>query len=128
MFHRALPGVVLIAIAAACSACVSQTPVPLRDGTFPRGAVQVGEDVRLTTRSGESLAFKVAGVEDGVLTGAGGERVEAGDLASLEVRRVNRRNTIIAASVIGGIVGTALIYDAVEDELDCLEFDLECDD
>jgi hypothetical protein len=127
MFHRPL----LVAVIAACvaaSACVSQTPVPLRDGAFPRGAVQVGEDVRVTTRSGESLAFKVTGVEDGTLTGAGGERVEPGELASLEVRRVNRRATIIAAGVIGGIVGTALIYDAVEDDLDCLEFDLECND
>jgi hypothetical protein len=129
MVQRALWVVVIVAWAAvAVAACVSQTPVPLRDGAFPRGAVQVGEDVRLTTRSGEALGFKVTGVEDGALTGAGGERVEAGELASLEVRRVNRRSTIILASVLGGIVGTALIYDAVEDDLDCLEFDRECDD
>lgn len=114
--------------AAALAACVSQTPVPLRDGTFPRGAVQVGEQVRVTTRGGETLSFEVASVEDGALAGPAGERVEAGDFVSLEVTRRDRRGTIIAVSVIGGIVGTALIYDAVEDELDCLEFDLECDD
>jgi hypothetical protein len=78
--------------------------VPLRDGAFPRGAVQVGEDVRVTTRRGATLAFEVAGVENGTLTGADGERVEAGDFASLEVRRLNRRRTITTASVIGGVV------------------------
>jgi hypothetical protein len=118
----------LFMTAAALAACVSQTPVPLRDGAFPRGAVQVGERVRVTTRSGENLSFEVASVEDGALTGRAGERVEAGDYASLEVTRQDRRGTIIAVSVIGGIIGTALIYDAVEDELDCLELDLECDD
>lgn len=128
MCHRPLRVVVIAACAAASAACVSQTSVPLRDGAFPRGAVQVGEDVRLTTRSGESLAFKVAGVDGGALTGEGGERVEPGDLASLEVRRLNRRGTIIAASVIGGIVGTALIYDAIEDDLDCFELDGDCYD
>jgi hypothetical protein len=128
MPHRPPRVVVIAACAAATAACVSQTPVPLRDGAFPRGAVQVGEEVRVTTRGGQSLAFEVTGVEDGTLTGAGGERIEPGEVASLEVRRFNRRGTIIAAGVIGGIVGTALIYDAVEDDLDCLEFDLECDD
>jgi hypothetical protein len=34
------------------AACVSTIAVPLRDGAFPRGAVQVGEDVRLTTATG----------------------------------------------------------------------------
>ena len=74
------------------------------------------------------MEFEVIGVDDGALTGEGGERVEPGDLASLEVRRFSRRATIIAASVIGGIVGTALIHDAIEDDLDCFELDNDCYD
>ena len=114
--RRSLSAFAACTVAAALAGCVSQTAVPVRDGAFPRGAVQVGEDVRVTTRSGATLAFEVAGVEDGTLTGAAGERVEAGDFASLEVRRFNRRNTIIAASVIGGVVGTALFLGLLEDD------------
>jgi hypothetical protein len=123
---RRMPQLLGIPVAAlGLAACVSTTAVPVRDGAFPRGAVQVGEDVRLTTRDGRSLAFEVAGVEDGTLTGPAGERVAAGDLASLEVKRLNRRATIIAASVIGGVLGTALILDEVEDDY-CVSFN-DCD-
>ena len=111
--------------AATMSACVSTTAVPLRDGAFPRGAIQVGEDVRVTTRAGESLSFTVAGVEDGALTGSAGERVAAGDLASLEVKRFNKRATIIAASVIGGVLATALVSDSLDDDY-CTSFS-DCD-
>ena len=113
-------------VAAALTACVSQVAVPVRDGAFPRGAVQVGEDVRVTTRSGATLSFEVAGVQEGTLTGPAGERVEAGDFAALEVRRFNRRHTIIAASVIGGVVGTVLFLGLLEDDEYCTSFD-DCD-
>jgi hypothetical protein len=111
--------VLLIALSAAAAGCVSYTPVPLRDGAFPRGSIQVGDEVRAETRSGESLAFEVAGVDGSRLTGDAGERLESDDLASLEVKRFNKRATIITASVVGGIIGTAIIIDAVEDTLDC---------
>jgi hypothetical protein len=123
---RAWSAVGVSVMAAALAACVSQTAVPLRDGALPRGAVQVGEDVRVTTRSGRTLAFEVAGIDDGGLIGVAGERVEAGDLASLEVRRLNKRATIIAASVIGGVIGTALVLDALEDDGYCTSF-TDCD-
>jgi hypothetical protein len=125
---RALPQrVAMLAAAAALLACVSTTGVPLRDGAFPRGAVQVGEDVRVTTRAGAALAFEVAGVDDGVLTGVAGERVEAGDLASLEVKRFNKRATIIAASVIGGVIGTALVIEEAHDDGYCTIFRDDCE-
>jgi hypothetical protein len=116
-----------IAALGGIAACVTTTAVPLTDGTFPRGAIQVGEEVRLTNRAGESLAFEVAGVEEGVLTGSAGEHVAAGDLASLEVRRFNKRGTIIAASVIGGVIGTALVIDALEDDGYCTILDDDCE-
>jgi hypothetical protein len=68
----------------------------------------------------------VAGVEDGTLSGPAGEHVAAGDLASLEVKRLNRRATIIAVSVVGGVLGTALVIDALEDDGYCVSFD-DCD-
>lgn len=123
--RRSLSAVAACSVAAALAGCVSQTAVPVRDGAFPRGAVQVGEDVRVTTRSGATLSFEVAGVEAGTLTGPAGERVETGDFAALEVRRFNRRNTIIAASVIGGVVGTVLFLGLLED--DCTSYDYYCD-
>jgi hypothetical protein len=122
---RALASFGVALIAATATACVSTVAVPLRDGVFPRGAIQVGEDVRLTTRAGESLAFEVAGVEDGTLTGSEGERVAAGDLTSLEVKRFNKRATIVAASVIGGVIATVLVSDSLDDDY-CESFN-DCD-
>jgi hypothetical protein len=116
-----------IAAVAALAACVSTTAVPPTDGAFPRGAVQVGEDVRLTTRAGESLAFEVAGVANGTLTGSEGERVAVGDIASLEVARFNKRATIIAASVFGGVIGTALVIDAFDDAGYCTILGDDCE-
>lgn len=95
--------------------CVSYRPVPLREGAFERGAVRVGEDVRGETRTGEELAFRVTAVEEGALTGDEGEHVPAGELQSLEVRRMNKTKTIVFLSVLGGVVGTALILDELDD-------------
>jgi len=106
--------IVLVA-AVAMTGCVSWNAVPLREGAFARGAVQVGEEVRGATRSGEEIAFTVTGVEEGSLTGDDGERVPSGDLTSLEVRRMDKVKTIIAVSVIGGVLGTAWVLDELDD-------------
>lgn len=102
--------------------CTSYYPVPLRDGVFPATAVQVGERVQVVTRGGESSSFQVAGVDGGSLTGTSGERIAAGDVQSLQVQRLNRKNTFITLGVIGGIVGTALLLDVAEDVEDCFDF------
>jgi hypothetical protein len=103
--------------------CTSYYPVPLRDGAFPTTAVQVGERVQLVTRGGESSSFEVASVDGGVLVGAAGERIAAGDLQSLQVQGLNKKKTFVTLGVIGGIIGTALILDEAEELEDCLEFD-----
>jgi hypothetical protein len=105
--------------------CVSYRPVALREGQFARGAVQVGEDVRVETRTGEELAFKVTAVENGALSGDEGERVVPGDFRSLEVRRMDRVKTIVLVSVLGGVLGTAYIVDELDD---CDEYDYFCAD
>jgi hypothetical protein len=95
--------------------CVTYNPVPLTNGAFPRGAVQVGDDVRVTTRSGESRRFAVGGVADGVLTDAAGQPIPPADLTMLEVKRFDKKATIITLSVLGGVIVTAIAVDAVDD-------------
>ena len=106
--------------------CVTYHAVPLQEGAFARGAVQVGEEVRVQTSGGEELAFTVAGVQEGALTGDEGERIAAGDLQSLEVRSLDKRKTIVALSVLGGVVLTGLLIDEAHHIEDCLAFD-SCD-
>ena len=105
----------VVVAAAAVTGCVSWNSVPLREGAFARGAVQVGEEVRGETRGGQEVAFTVTGVDQGSLTGDDGERVPSGELTSLEVRRTDKVKTIIVFSVIGGVLGTAWVLDELDD-------------
>ena len=95
--------------------CVVYKPVPLTEGVFPRGAIQVGDDVRIVTRDGESERFRAAGVENGVLTTPSGEAIDPAQLTSLERKTFDKKATIITLSVIGGIIVTAIAVDAVDD-------------
>ena len=118
----------LVALAAlGLAGCTSYYPVPLRDGAFPATAVHVGERVQVVTRGGQSSSFEVAGVDGGVLAGTSGERIAAGDMQSLQVQRLSKKNTFITLGVIGGIVGTALLLEAVDDVEDCFDFG-DCDE
>jgi hypothetical protein len=87
----------------------------LTDGTFPRGAIQVGDTVRIVTRDGESRKLTAGGVENGVLTTREGERIDLATLTSLERSSYDKRATIITLSVIGGVIITAIAIDAVDD-------------
>jgi hypothetical protein len=129
--HRLPP--ILFAIAlAGLTGCVSFNRVPLTDGAFPRGAVQVGDEVRIETEAGESLSFEVASIDGNTLRGPAGEEIAGGDLRSLRVGHVDKRKTIVTLSVLGGVVGTALLLDALDEIEDCLDFDFDdpnaCDD
>jgi hypothetical protein len=116
-------GLVLAVVCAALAGCTSYFPVPLRDGAFPPTAVRTGERVRVETRAGESLSFEVASIDDGALLSAAGQRVAAGDLQALRVRRLNKRQTFTTLAIVGGIIGTALILDEAEEIADCLELE-----
>jgi hypothetical protein len=105
----------LLLAAVFAGGCVSYKPVPLTDGQFPRGSIQVGDEVRIVTRDGESRKFSTGGVENGVLTTQDGERIDPATLTSLERKSYDKKNTIITLSVIGGIIVTAIAIDAVDD-------------
>lgn len=105
------------------AACQSYYPVPVRDGAFPPTAVRAGERVQVETRGGESSEFAVATADSAALVGSGGQRVAQGDVQALQVQRLNKRKTFTTLGIIGGIIGTALILDEVEEIEDCLEFD-----
>jgi hypothetical protein len=97
------------------AACVTWQNVPLTNGEFPRNTIRVGDELRAETRSGEEVSFDVAGVEGTTITGEQGERVQAGDLASLEIGRVSKKTMYITLGVVGGVLGTAWLLDELDD-------------
>ena len=113
----------LLAAALACG-CVSYKPVPLTNGVLPRGAVLVGDDVRVVKRDGEAQRFRVAGVENGVLTTSDGETINPADLTVLERKTTDKKATIITLSVIGSVILTGLVLEEIDD----CEDDPFCDD
>ena len=116
----------LAVVALALAGCAAYQPVQLRDGAFPPGAVQVGDDVRAETIAGETLAFEVVNVEGGsAMTSDGGRRVVAGDLASLLVTRRDKHKTQVALSVLGGVLAAAWLIDSAETTVVCVQFDTD---
>jgi hypothetical protein len=103
---------------------MSYNPVPLTNGTFPRGSVLVGDDVRVVTRDGEAQRFRVAGVENGVITTPDGQTINPADVTLLERKTTDKRATIITLSIIGGVIVTGLALDAIDD----CDDDPFCDD
>ena len=113
-----------VLVFAALTGCASYQPVPLRDGGFPLGAVRAGDDVRAAMRSGETLAFQVVSVEGGSsMTSASGIRVEAADLASLQIARRDNYKTQMALSVIGGVLAAALLIQNADVVVVCAQYD-----
>lgn len=104
--------------------CVAYQPVTLRDGTFPLGAVRAGDDVRAETRSGETLAFEVTSVEGGsTMTTDAGQRVEAGDLTSLQIVRRDKHKTHVALGVLGSVAVAAFLISTAEATVVCVQYD-----
>ena len=95
--------------------CISYKPVPLTNGTFPRGSVLVGDDVRVAMRDGETQRFRVAGVENGVLTTSDGQTINPADVTVLERKTTDKKATIITLSIIGGVIVTTLVLDEIDD-------------
>ena len=87
------------------TACTSLQNVPLRnsDQTVARPAVNVGESVVVTTRSGAKKQFTVTAVEEDALVGRN-DRVAYADMQQLDVRRGgggSKKGLIIGAVVLG---------------------------
>jgi hypothetical protein len=95
--------------------CLTYIQVPVRDGAFPRNTIRVGDEVRAQARSGEELSFEVTNFDGTTITGGEGQRVEAGDLASLEVGRMSKKTMYISLGVVGGVLGTAWLLDELDD-------------
>jgi uncharacterized lipoprotein YajG len=97
--------VALLAVATyLTTACTTLQNVPIRnaDQTVARPAVNVGESVVVTTRSGEKKQFTVTAVDEDALVGVN-ERVAYADMQQLDVRRSEggKKGLIIGAVVLG---------------------------
>ena len=93
--------------------CTSLQAVPVGDDPPQTLPVAVGQSVRITTKDGHKESFKVTAVEPDALVGEK-VRVRYEDIAVLEVRQNDQGKSIalIAASVLGAAVVTALLLDA----------------
>ncbi len=100
--------VLLAASLIGTSACTSLHVVPLSGTTAPTPAVEVGDRVVVTRKSGEQQEFKVTGIEADALVGVQ-TRVAYDDISRLEVRRVDKGKT---AGLVSLIVGTVLLVAA----------------
>jgi hypothetical protein len=87
----------------------------MTNGAFPRGAVLVGDDIRVATRDGETQRFRVAGVENGIVTTTDGTTLDPAEVTLLERKAYDKKATIITLSIIGGVIVTGLALDALDD-------------
>ena len=81
-------------------------------------AVQVGDSVVVTTRTGEEKKFKVTAIDPDALVGKD-VRVLYADMASLSLKHYTTSNTALAILIIGAIaavvIGVVATKDAVEE-------------
>jgi hypothetical protein len=82
---------VLTAIWIGLAACAPTRPVRTHPA-YIAAAVAIGDSVRVETRDGDVMRFRVAGVADDEIVGANGERVLIADIESLSVRSWSRVN------------------------------------
>jgi hypothetical protein len=115
MTHRPLLLVTTLLLLAPLAGCVTYRQVSLVDGAFPRNTIRVGDEVRAQTRSGEDLSFEVANFDGTTIMGDEGQRIQAGDLTSLEVGRMSKKTMYITLGVVGGVLGTAWLLDELDD-------------
>ena len=88
--------------------CTVMQAVPVPQGGSTAAAVQIGDTVEATTRSGETKRFKVTAVTNEELRGAEA-RVAYSDIASLEVARSDERKTRTTWLILGGAALAALV-------------------
>jgi len=86
----------------ALAGCVGYSSVPLRDGSLPEGAIEIGDDIRVRDLGGATAEFEVTAVEADALIGAT-ERAELANLSYVGVAH-RRRAVWITLGVLGAIV------------------------
>ncbi len=90
------------------SACTSLQTVPMPGAVQQVPAIGVGEEVSVIQVDGRKLNFKVTAVEPDALVGPD-VRVRYEDIAKLEVRRADQRETSAVIAVVGGVLLTVSI-------------------
>ncbi len=103
---------------------LNQVSIPGTETSAAVPAVQVGDSVVITTRTGEKKKFKVTAIESDALAGKG-VRVLYTDMASLSVKEssVSMGATLAVALVVLGIlivVGADALSDGVEESVDAI--------
>lgn len=100
---------------------LNQVSIPGAETTAAVPAVQVGDSVVITTKTGEKKSFKVTAVEAAALAGKDA-RVLYTDMASLSVKHTHAGKTAIAiaAVVIGILIIVAMtsLGDGIEETVD----------
>lgn len=109
--------VILVSLCLLASGCMTLQGVPLPDKAGVPAAVKVGEQVEITTRSGETHRFKVTRVTEEAVEGAG-VRVAYADMTSLQASRNDPAQTgvvlWIALGVVALIAAVYILKDAGE--------------
>ncbi len=107
----------LIALAGT-TACTTMRTVPAGDEAAIAGHVEPGDRIRLTTRSGVQDTYRVIRLENEALVveprrgrrSAAEERIAYGDIATIEVERLDKWRT---GALVIGVVGTVAIVGAL---------------
>jgi hypothetical protein len=106
LWQRAVAALVAVSYLAGC-ANLQNVPLGQSDA---RLAVEVGDSVVVTTKSGEKKSFTVTAVENDALIG-GTSRVSYAEMAQLDVKRggmtPGKRGLLIGAAVLGVIAVAA---------------------
>jgi hypothetical protein len=85
------------------SACTSLRAVPLSGSSAQTLAVKVGDRVRVTHKDGLQENFAVTAIENDALVGAN-VRVTYDDIALLEVKRFDKRGTVVLTAILTAAV------------------------
>ena len=101
--------VMLALVLVGTSACTSLKAVPLSVGGASVPAVEVGDRVVVTKKSGEKQEFEVTAVESDALVGD--TRIAYEDIAMLKVKSVDKGKT---AGAVVLAIGAVLIFAAVQ--------------
>lgn len=100
--------------------CTSLQTVAVPGEAAGRVAVEIGETVVVTTRTGQVQRFKVSEVADDALVG-NDVRIAYVDMASLQALRPDKGKTMTVWAVVGVVLIVALVAALGEGCYNCVE-------